>query len=115
MRVEHIKHSNCRQEFLNRVKSNETKKTEGKKAGVQVKTKRMVSVDNYSVFEINGAPGAHNSADGRTIFGTVRPMCACFSAYYNTYTLGSALGKSPAHMSKCAPEIFKGAQIINLI
>ena len=33
IRVEHIKHSACRTDFLNRVKSNELEKKEAKKAG----------------------------------------------------------------------------------
>ena len=49
----------------------------------------LVELSHKPVFETNGALGAHNSAVGRTIFGTI------FSAYYyNTYTLESALGKS---------------------
>ena len=45
----------------------------------------------YSVFIINGALGAR--------------CVHIFSAYYNTYTLGSALGKSWAHtLISCAPE-----------
>ena len=33
VRIEHVKHSTCRQDFLNRVKDNEAKKAEAKKAG----------------------------------------------------------------------------------
>lgn len=41
VRVEHVTHSKCRQEFLNRVKSNEALKKEGKAKGVQVLAKRL--------------------------------------------------------------------------
>ncbi|KAL6934486.1 60S ribosomal protein L21A [Hanseniaspora opuntiae] len=41
LRVEHIKHSKCRQEFLDRVKSNAAKKAEAKKTGVAVVLKRQ--------------------------------------------------------------------------
>merc|ERR1712002_1107267 len=40
VRVEHIKHSNCRLDFLNRVKENEEKKREAKEKGVRVACKR---------------------------------------------------------------------------
>ena len=33
VRIEHVKHSTCRQDFLDRVKKNEALKTEAKKAG----------------------------------------------------------------------------------
>ncbi|KAK6454458.1 ribosomal protein L21e-domain-containing protein [Scheffersomyces xylosifermentans] len=41
LRVEHIKHSACRQEFLNRVKSNAAAKKEAKEKGEQVQLKRQ--------------------------------------------------------------------------
>lgn len=41
IRVEHIKHSKCRQEFLNRVKENAAKKAEAKAQGVAVQLKRQ--------------------------------------------------------------------------
>ncbi|KAI9313931.1 60S ribosomal protein L21-A [Dichotomocladium elegans] len=41
IRVEHIKHSKCRQEFLDRVKENAAKKKAAKAAGVFVNTKRI--------------------------------------------------------------------------
>lgn len=41
LRVEHVKHSACRQEFLNRVKSNAAAKKEAKANGVQVALKRQ--------------------------------------------------------------------------
>ncbi|CAI5756580.1 unnamed protein product [Candida verbasci] len=40
LRVEHVKHSACRQEFLNRVKTNAQKKREAKEKGEQVNLKR---------------------------------------------------------------------------
>jgi len=40
LRIEHIKPSQCRSEYLNRVKSNEAKKAEAKKTGVKVDLKR---------------------------------------------------------------------------
>ena len=43
VRVEHVKHSQCRKDFLNRVKANEEKKAEGKKAGKKVDCRRIVS------------------------------------------------------------------------
>lgn len=41
IRVEHVHHSKCRQEFLDRVKSNAAKKREGKDKGEHVQLKRM--------------------------------------------------------------------------
>lgn len=41
LRVEHVKHSKCRQEFLNRVKDNAAKKREAKENGTQVQLKRQ--------------------------------------------------------------------------
>lgn len=41
LRVEHIKHSACRQEFLNRVKENFAKKAEAKANGTVVQLKRQ--------------------------------------------------------------------------
>ncbi|SCU88031.1 LAFA_0E10286g1_1 [Lachancea sp. 'fantastica'] len=41
LRVEHIKHSKCRQEFLDRVKSNAAKRHEAKAQGVAVQLKRQ--------------------------------------------------------------------------
>ena len=50
-----------------------------------------------SVFEINCALGARRALCARCVH--------VFSAYCNTYTLGSALGKSRAHtLTSCAPE-----------
>lgn len=55
VRVEHIKHSACRQEFLNRVKTNAALKREAKAKGEQVDLKRkpaqprpakVVSIEN---------------------------------------------------------------------
>merc|ERR1712048_142348 len=40
LRVEHIKHSSCRIDFLKRVKSNEEKKRLAKEKGIQVQCKR---------------------------------------------------------------------------
>lgn len=41
LRVEHVKHSKCRQEFLDRVKSNAAKKREAKAKGEHVELKRL--------------------------------------------------------------------------
>jgi large subunit ribosomal protein L21e len=41
LRVEHIKHSKCRQEFLDRVKSNAAAKAEAKAKGEPVQLKRQ--------------------------------------------------------------------------
>lgn len=41
IRVEHVKHSRCRQEFLDRVKQNEIKKKEAKASGTVVHCKRQ--------------------------------------------------------------------------
>ncbi|KAI5951692.1 RPL21A [Candida pseudojiufengensis] len=43
LRVEHVKHSACRQEFLNRVKSNAAKKREAKANGEHVNLKRAAA------------------------------------------------------------------------
>ena len=41
VRVEHVNHSKCRVDFLNRVKQNELAKKEAKKTGVKVQLKRL--------------------------------------------------------------------------
>jgi len=41
VRIEHVKHSKCRQEFVHRVKDNATKRREAKEKGVHVHLKRM--------------------------------------------------------------------------
>lgn len=41
LRVEHIKHSKCRQEFLERVKANAAKKAEAKAQGICAQLKRQ--------------------------------------------------------------------------
>jgi len=41
LRIEHIKHSKCRDDFLRRVKDNEVKRREAKAAGVKVFLKRL--------------------------------------------------------------------------
>nr|ACD65171.1 putative 60S ribosomal protein RPL21 [Phoronis muelleri] len=41
VRIEHVKHSNCRLDFLKRVNENENKKAEAKKKGVEVHCKRI--------------------------------------------------------------------------
>lgn len=43
LRVEHVKHSACRQEFLNRVKTNAAKKREAKANGEYVNLKRAAA------------------------------------------------------------------------
>ncbi|ODV93024.1 hypothetical protein PACTADRAFT_52205 [Pachysolen tannophilus NRRL Y-2460] len=40
LRVEHVKHSACRQEFLNRVKENAAKRLEARSTGTKVQLKR---------------------------------------------------------------------------
>ncbi|KAI8067737.1 60S ribosomal protein L21 [Gongronella butleri] len=41
LRIEHVKHSKCRQEFLDRVKENAQKKKDAKAANVKVNLKRV--------------------------------------------------------------------------
>jgi len=41
VRIEHVRHSKCRQEFIDRVKSNAEKKKEAKAAGTHVELKRL--------------------------------------------------------------------------
>merc|ERR1712196_372849 len=41
VRVEHVTASRCREEFLNRVKSNDAAKIQAKKDGVKIVTKRQ--------------------------------------------------------------------------
>ena len=43
VRIEHIKHSNCRLDFLKRVQDNNEKKMEAKAKGVKFNLKRQVS------------------------------------------------------------------------
>ena len=44
LRVEHVKHSNCRLDFLRRVKENDEKKKAAKEKGIKVNLKRQVLV-----------------------------------------------------------------------
>ena len=44
VRIEHVKHSNCRLDFLRRVEENEKKKKEAKALGITVNCKRIVSI-----------------------------------------------------------------------
>ncbi len=46
VRIEHVKHSNCRLDFLERVKRNEEIKRDAKEKGVKAKCKRQVSGQN---------------------------------------------------------------------
>jgi large subunit ribosomal protein L21e len=41
LRIEHVKHSKCRDDFLKRVKENDAKKQEAKKTGQKVNVKRL--------------------------------------------------------------------------
>ncbi|KAI9276776.1 60S ribosomal protein L21-A [Phascolomyces articulosus] len=41
LRIEHVKHSKCRQEFLDRVKENRAKKAAAKESGAKVFLKRL--------------------------------------------------------------------------
>ena len=41
VRIEHVQHSKCRQNFLDRVQANDKKRAEAKKAGVKVYLKRV--------------------------------------------------------------------------
>ncbi|KAJ7389674.1 60S ribosomal protein L21 [Desmophyllum pertusum] len=50
VRVEHIKHSKCRDDFLRRVKENELKKKEAKEKGMKVDCKRKPVVPLLSHF-----------------------------------------------------------------
>ncbi|GFR66716.1 60S ribosomal protein L21 [Elysia marginata] len=50
IRIEHIKHSNCRLDFLNRVKKNEALKKEAKEKGVKADTKRYPAQPRKSHF-----------------------------------------------------------------
>ena len=50
VRIEHVNHSKCRQDFLNRVKANEIKKREAKASGKPAHCKRFVSKP-YCLFE----------------------------------------------------------------
>ena len=41
VRIEHVKHSRCREDFLNRVKANELKKRQAKEKGEKIVCKRL--------------------------------------------------------------------------
>jgi large subunit ribosomal protein L21e len=65
VRIEHIKHSNCRLEFLERVKANKAKKEEAKKNGqpfnlkrapLAPRTARYVSTKNNAPVTISPVP-----------------------------------------------------------
>ena len=46
LRIEHVKHSNCRLNFVKRVKENDEKKKAAKAQGIKVNLKRQVLVTN---------------------------------------------------------------------
>merc|ERR1712080_699342 len=53
LRVEHVKHSACRQEFLDRVKSNAAKKREAKAKGEYVNLKRdLLNQEELLLFQL---------------------------------------------------------------
>lgn len=57
LRVEHVKHSRCRQEFLTRVKQNAALKKEAKENGTQVTCKRQPALPRGSrVISAEGNP-----------------------------------------------------------
>lgn len=57
LRVEHIKHSECRKEFLSRVTENEAKRAEAKKTGSTVFLKRQpVQPRGASVVKVSQLP-----------------------------------------------------------
>ncbi|KAK4689416.1 large subunit ribosomal protein L21e, partial [Tremellales sp. Uapishka_1] len=65
LRVEHVKHSKCRQEFLDRVKSNAEKKKDAKAKGEHVQLKRLpaqprearnVSISNNAPLTLTALP-----------------------------------------------------------
>ena len=63
VRVEHVQHSKCRDDFLNRVKTNEAKKAQAKKDGKKVNLKR-----------INKQPRAGKTVKGKeTVFVFPQP------------------------------------------
>lgn len=47
MRIEHVKHSNCRLEFLKRVANNEQAKKAAKEGGERKNLKRFVSLSSF--------------------------------------------------------------------
>jgi len=53
IRVEHIKHSSCRQDFLDRVKRNEILKKDAKEKGIKVNTKRQAAQPRKAHFRQN--------------------------------------------------------------
>merc|ERR1712109_171939 len=58
VRVEHVKHSQCRKDFLDRVNSNETKKKEAKAAGKKADCKRHPKepIGAHTVSAVNNEP-----------------------------------------------------------
>lgn len=64
VRTEHVKHSKCRDDFLNRVKENTKLKQEAKKTGVTVNVKRQ---------PINPRTGHHVSSKNNTP-ETIQPV-----------------------------------------
>ena len=53
VRIEHVKHSNCRLDFLRRVEENEKKKKEAKALGITVNCKRIVSITHTRLVCLN--------------------------------------------------------------
>ena len=51
VRIEHVKHSQCRKDFLDRVHANEVKKREQKVTGKHVECKRYVVI-KYKLIEM---------------------------------------------------------------
>jgi len=64
VRIEHVKHSKCRDDFLQRVKKNEALKKEAKEKGTKVNTKRLPP----------GPRPAHSVSVKRTTMDTVVPI-----------------------------------------
>lgn len=64
LRIEHVKHSKCRQEFLDRVKENEARRKEAKANGTTVQLKRLPA----------GPAPAHTVAGDGVSIETLRPV-----------------------------------------
>ena len=70
---------------------------------------RFQYVNQGSKLTVHTAPDTHNSAVGRTIFGTVRPMCARFFSLLQTKYIEGCIGNLTGAQFKvmCAREVHK--------
>lgn len=91
VRVEHVKHSKCRDDFLRRVKENARKQKEAKAKGETVQLKRLPEAPREARViktESNAVETLHAAAYGKAIaLGCLHELTLCRNHYLNVIAL----------------------------